>query len=353
MPRVYVFLLLAAFGLGLGPAYAAPAPPPDPFTVSNIKIDASAESATIARDQAMAQGRPLAWTRLFRRLTASALWPKQPELNDNALLRLIRSFEVSNERRSTTRYLAEVTFHFNPAAVRALLRQSNIAFTETRSRPVLVLPLIAGKQGFDPQSPWAQVWNDPSLKQGLVPFVVPMLFGPEAPLLSRADLAQLDWAAFEPLVRRYNVGEVIVAVASEDAKTVQMIEISATSRTPASFAYAQSTFLADAEAVAEKAAETWKTRNAVDYAKRARLTADVSFDSLEEWAKIRSQLGAVKSVADVDVVGLALNEAEINVTYSGRPEQLRDALAQQNLDLRNNGGQFTLQLAGRSAANSQ
>jgi hypothetical protein len=352
MSRVYVFLVLAVFGWVVSPRYAAAAPAPDPFTVSRVKVDATAESATIARDQAMAQGRPLAWTKLFRRLTASSVWAKQPDLDDNALLRLIRSFEVGNERRSTTRYLADVTFHFNPNAVRALLRQSNIAFTETRSRPVLVLPLTAGKQGFDPQSPWAQAWSDPTLQQGLVPFVVPMLFGPEAPLLSRADLAQLDWAAFEPLVRRYNVGEVIVAVAGDDAKTVQMVEITATARTASSFAYAQSTFAADAEAVAEKASETWKTRNAVDYATRARLTADVQFDSLGEWARIRSQLSAVKSIADVDVIGLALNEAEINVTFSGRPEQLRDALAQQNLDLRNNRGQFTLQVAGKSAANS-
>jgi hypothetical protein len=43
---------------------------------------------------------------------------KQPQLDDNQLLRLVRSFEVAGERRSTTRYLAEVTYHFNPAAVR-------------------------------------------------------------------------------------------------------------------------------------------------------------------------------------------------------------------------------------------
>jgi hypothetical protein len=55
----------------------------------------------------------------------------------------------------------------------------------------------------------------------------------------------------------------------------------------------------------------------------------------------------------LEVVGLTLHEAEINVTYSGRQEQLRDALAQQNLQLSNNNGQFSLQIAGATAANSQ
>jgi hypothetical protein len=171
-------------------------------------------------------------------------------------------------------------------------------------------------------------------------------------ILSRPDIAQADWAALGALARRYNAGEAVVAIVSEDAKTVQMIEISATSRVTASFAYANSTFPADVEAVADKVADTWKTRSAVNFATLARLTADVQFDSLDDWAKIRSHLGAVKAVADMDVTGLTLHEAEIQLTYFGRPEQLRDALAQQNLSLVNAAGQFTLQLAGKSAANT-
>jgi hypothetical protein len=133
-----------------------------------------------------------------------------------------------------------------------------------------------------------------------------------------------------------------------------MIEISATARTPSTFAFAQSNFAADADTVAEKAYETWKTRSAVNFAARARLTADVQFASLDEWVKIRAQLGAVRAVSDIDVIGLAFNEAEISISYAGRPEQLRDALAQQNLELDNSGGQFTLQLAGagNTAANA-
>jgi len=351
MSRFWLLVLLAALAVGT-PAMAAPAP--DLFTVSGIKVDASAESATTARDIAMTQGRPAAWTKLYRRLTAASMWAKQPQLDDNALLRLIRSFEVAGERRSTTRYLAEVIFHFNPVAVRAALRQSNIAYTDTRSRPAMVIPVIAGKPSFDPMSPWAMAWSEPALQQGLVPFVLPLNAAPEdAALLSRPDLGQLDWASLGPFARRHNVGAVIVASASEDAKTVQMVQISATGRAPFSFAYAQSTFPALAEVIAEKAAEIWKTRVSVDFATRARLTADVSFDSLDDWAKIRDGLGSIRAVTGLEVVGLALHEAEINVTYSGRQEQLRDALAQQNLQLSNSNGQFSLQIAGATAANSQ
>ena len=297
----------------------------------------------------MAQGRPKAWTKLFRRFTAPALWSRQPQLADTQIERLIRSFEVGNERRSTTRYLADVTFHFNAIAVRALFRQSGIAFTETRSRPLLVIPLVAGSN-FDPGGPWAMAWSDPSLQQGLVPTLLPQGDTADLAVLLRPDLAQLDWAGFAPLVRRYNVASVVLAIAGDDAKSVQVIQVAATGRTASTLAFAQASFSTDADAVADKIAEAWKTRTAVNYGQSSHIAADVTFDTPEEWARIRAGLGSVRAISDFDVVGLALHEAEIDLTYFGRADQLRDALAQQNLDLVNAGGSYTLQSASAPAA---
>ncbi len=355
MTRIAAFcLVVLCICAGLSPSLAAEAgpAPPDIFTVSTIRVDTTAESAISARDAAMAQGRPVAFTKLFRRFVTASQWGRQPQLSDIQILRMIRSFEVAGERRSTTRYLADVTYHFNPVAVRAALRQYGVAFTETRARPVLVLPIIAGTRSVDPMNPWAMVWDDPSVQQGLVPTITPLGDTQDLAALARAEPASLDWAAVAPLARRYDVAEVAVAIASEDAKSVQLIQLTAQARTASSFAYAQSTFLADAEAVMEKISEPWKTRSAVDYASRARLVAGVMFTSLEDWSKIRAQLSAIRAIEDFQVVGLALNEAEIDLTYFGRPEQLRDALAQANINLINNGGQYTLQLGGVNFANS-
>ena len=238
----------------------------------------------------MAQGRHDAWSKLFRRLTPTVNWRKEPALDEKTLERLIRATEVANERRNTTRYVADVAFHFNANAVRNLLRRSTITYTETRSPPALVIPLTSGTPGYDPASAWATAWKDASLQEGLVPFVTPDMGEADSDLLDRPDLAQLDWATMAPLVRRYNAGAVIIATASEDARTVQMIEVSPAGRTVASFAYAQSTFPADAGAVAEKAEDAWKTRNAVDYAVRGHFVADVEFGSLDDWARFAPAL---------------------------------------------------------------
>src|SRR5688572_1553776 len=186
MRRLLVLAFAVAAMSFAASAHAAPAPasaPADIFTVTDIRVDATAESAQTARDAAMAGGRPQAWSRIYRRLTPSAMWGRQPRLSDAQLFRLIRSFEVAGERRSTTRYLADVTFHFNPVAVRQALRQAGISFTEARSRPALVIPVVQDTP-FDPMSAWSAAWRDDVHRQSLVPMVLPEADAENADVLS-------------------------------------------------------------------------------------------------------------------------------------------------------------------------
>ena len=358
MLRPAILLLLGALVMS-APALAAPAPVqapaaaatpallPDLWTVGPVTLDATADSAQTARDQAASKGRAEAWTKLYRRIAATAQWPKQPQFDDNRIIRLIRSAPITNERRSITRYVADVTYRFNPAAVRQALRAAGIPFTEQRSKPALVVPVTADK-GFDPAGPWAMAWDDPEFDQGLVPVVLPKGDGEDAAILQMPNLAQLDWGALQAFADRYNASQVVLATASEDGKAFQIVRVTPTARLPSSFAYAQPNFPAVANAVIEQLNEAWKTRPVV-VATRATLIADVTFDSPADWARIRTAIGATKSIADMDVRGLMLHEAEVTLTYLGRPEQLKDALAQQNIALSGSDGNYSLALGGTTA----
>lgn len=232
MRRILISTLLATLGFASA-AYGEGAPPApvasaDLFTIGDVKVDATALSPRAARDLAMAQGRPLAWSKLFRRLTVEGAWASQPELADGQLLGLIRSVEVGNERHNTRRYLADVKYHFNPAAVRQLLRESNIASSEVR-------------------------------------------------------------------------------VANERAPSVR------------------------------------------DGGSSNRLAAHVWFDTMEDWVKLRARLKAVNEIAETDVVGLDPNEAQIGLVYTGQVEELGAAMAQQDLELNDTGGEYTLKLRNVAA----
>lgn len=361
MLRILIPVLLAGLGLASAAYGAAPliGAGDELFTIG-IKVEATAKSTRVARDLAMAQGRSLAWSKLLRRLTDEGEGQAPPRLADKQLFGLIRSVKANNERHNTKRYLADLVFSFNPAAVRQLLRKSNIDIIDTRAEPALVIPLTAGKDGFDPSSPWAIAWADPALRQGLVPMLVAE--GGTTGLPMPKNLTQLDWAAWEPMAQRYAASQVILAIASEDANTIQTIAVSAFGRTTASFVFAQSTFAADVEAVVEEVADEWKSavRLAMDQLPpltgeptRQHLMANVQFGTPGDLVAIRARLSNVDIVSEMDVVELAPNEARIDLTYVGEVKALQRSLARHYLELSDDGYEYWLDLGTAVIATSR
>lgn len=170
-------------------------------------------------------------------------------LADNELSRLIPLSEVRNERRNTTRYLAEATFHFSRTEVEKLLR------------------------------------------------------GPHDGLMERPESSPL------------------IPPTSEKTGLLDRVpEINEPKRLPSG-----------------------------NDGIRAILTADVRFDSLENWVKIRAQSALVTEISDFDVIGLSAHEAEIDLTYLGPIEDLTKAMARQNLELRNSAGHYVLELWNAAA----
>ena len=138
---------------------AAPAAAQDSlYTVSGVHVDATAQSSTEAMNAAIAQGRGKAFQVLYRRLTRQADWARQPALDAAALLRISRGYNIANERRSTTRYVADVTYMFNPEAVARTLRAAQIAFSQATAKRILVIPMSPGSI----MGPGPRRWRPPS-----------------------------------------------------------------------------------------------------------------------------------------------------------------------------------------------
>src|ERR1700687_5824716 len=185
--------MLKSFGrltavLGILFVFAMPgARADDLWTVSHISVDATGPSPSTAKDAALAQGRQSAWAQLFRRLTPATEWARQPQLTPAELEQMVKSFDIANERHSSTRYLPTVTYLFNPASVRTVLRKYALQFSESTAKPVLVVPLTAN--AWAPDSPWSQAWTTTAHAGHLVPIVVPVGDVAEMQLLSTISTA--------------------------------------------------------------------------------------------------------------------------------------------------------------------
>ena len=340
-------LILAS---GIAPAASAERNPV--YTVSRMPVDVTAETATLARARALLDGQRRALSRLLRRITLAADAPLMPELTDEQITSLVQGFEVHGEKTSTVRYLAEVTFGFKRREVRTMLTDANIAFAETMSLPVLVVPVYASAGAmllWEDENRWREAWQKLSARDGLVPVQVPL--GDLADLRDlNADQAILpDLERLAAIAERHGARDSVVAQAriTIDVRTnTRVLEITVERHGLAK----QGVTVVDSvrgEALEEvgllldrgvgrvalEIEESWKRENLVTPGLETRVTAMVPISSFSRWLEIRRKLEGIAVLARWDLVRMTTREAVADLWVQGDPEQLRLALAQSDLEL--------------------
>ena len=83
---------------------------------------------------------------------------------------MIRAQEIANEKRSGTRYLADVTIAFNPNAVSQYMRAKGLTLISTQSRDRLVIPILQGAGLWDGNE-WVEAWQRRAICQCVNPSV--------------------------------------------------------------------------------------------------------------------------------------------------------------------------------------
>ena len=319
------------------------------YSVSNVHVDATGASSTEALNAAITQGRGKAFQIVYRRLTRQADWPKQPTLDAAGLLRISRGYNIANERRSTTRYVADVTYMFNPDAVARLLRSSQIAFSQSQAKRILVIPMSPSVS----HGPWAQALMAPTFRESQVPFTV--LGAEDEAALAGLNFETAGWNDVAAVASRAHVSEVGLAQAiyANGKMTVNIRRLGVgeqpvkTSVEVPMLQTVGTTYPAAAQAAVRAIEDLWKTRTVIDFSQRGRLAADVRIASLAQWGEIQTALGQISNVTGVTVTAMTANYARINLGYQGGVDQLREAVGEAGLSLTSRGGQWTLARAGQ------
>jgi hypothetical protein len=327
-----------------------------------VPVDATAANASAARDLAIAEGEQQAFRMLMDRLTQPNDRARVPKVTLAQLNDLVQGFEVANERRSGVRYLADYTFHFRPEAVRQFLRRAGIAFAETPSKPLIVLPVLhaLGRSLlWDDPNPWREAWANTKSASGLVPLVRPFGDLDDVQAIDADTAAQGDDAGLRAVAKRYGDGDVLVTQATLKIDGGQhIVDVTSTRYTPG-VAGVEQTWVSsttanpgesDADAMGRAVAatqaqveEAWRLANTLDTNQSGTLLARVPAASLQEWVAVRDRLSGMAAVRSSRLLALDREGARIEIRFIGDAMQLRLALAQRDLELSGNDPDWVLQ----------
>ncbi len=340
----------------------------DVFTVANISVDVTAKTAAAARKQALAEGEKRAFDLLLKRLTMRIDHQRLPVLNAKEISGYVQDFGVANEKNSTVRYLANLTYRFKPRDIRFLLRDSEVQFAETRSKPLLVLPVyqVAGAVSlWDDPNPWRQAWSEHSKGDKKFKFdgLVPMIFASgdltDIAIIGAELAVKGDEQRLAAIAKRYRVATTMVALATlrstSRGKPVLKINIYRYGDNEGRQAFSTEIPARQDEgldALLKRAAieirarveDQWKADNLLEFERAGVVAVTLPIDSLKQWVDAKRRLARVAVIENAELVLLSRNEARLNIHFIGEAEQLQLALAQADMVLTEEEGSWIVKL---------
>lgn len=346
---------LMALTLLLG-ATSTPSLAADVFTVTGISVDATAETATQARNAAIADGQRRALEVLLKRLALQEDWSLLPTVDTAMAEGMVRSFQVANEKRSATRYLANLSVTFQPSAVRNLFTARSIPFSESRERTAVIVPVLTDASGdrlWDEGNVWTAAWAATDLDNILTPMVVPLGDIGDMTTLSVEQALGGDRPALTNLANRYGADRVMIAHAqtgdTPSALSVRVITYPAGEGAPKSWSgretnapSLQAAALRLAGRFVDATQADWKRESTVRFAERAVLSASVAYESIGEWQTIRNRLSQIPLIQKTTIVAISTEGAQVELDYVGTIDTLELNLAQKSLTLNNLEGYWYL-----------
>jgi len=319
------------------------------YTVGPVSVDVTAESAAKAREQALAAAHERAFDRLIGRIVPERAQARVPDAGYERIATLVRDFEVGNEKRSSVRYLADLTIRFQRKAVRGFLREHDVPFAETRSDPLVVLPLYGEGGGavlWQEPNPWRAAWANRGADDGLVPLEVPLGDLQDMQTVRARAALDLRWKPLSEIAARYGGKDVLITQAIPDGPSARRLQL--VSRRVGAEGQEQ-TWVATVQRRADEARKdmfdraagrvaraverSWKLANVVRFESEAQMRVYVPLDGLDRWVTVRRRLNGIPLVGDARLRRLSRAQAEVALVYYGDVAQLRRAMAQRDLTL--------------------
>ncbi len=355
VPFLSIYLVL------LGGWPSASAQTASVFTVKDIRVDATAENAVAAKEQAHIDGQRKGLARLLRRLVPASDHDRLPDANRLPVERYVQNFEIADERLSNTRYLARMTVTFDPEGVRSLLQAERLPFSDQPSAPLVVLPLYEDPRApalWPENNPWWAAWAETLDGGRLLRLIMPLGDLEDMGVVTIEQARNGDAAALQRLANRYGAEDVIVVSATPLADgtagrpvSVRLAAMRAgaveQSGQPFDLEGAPGQPLADVlrgavSQLQNSLDEQWKRANLLRLDTGGLMFVDIPIASLADWVEINRNLETLPEVSQVEIATFAQKLVQVQIYYVGDEVGFERALGGLGLTLSREGDSWLL-----------
>lgn len=344
----------------------------DQYSVKGISVDTTAASTPQAQTKAIGIGQRRAFYTLLRKLIPAAYHMDIPILPDEDITPLVAGIQVANERTAPQRYLADLTFEFKRQEIRNILRNAGLPFSEAVGKPLLVLPIFNDGERkilWEEPNPWRAAWVDvidyavrPEIAETNLddaaqtlsqPVIVPAGDFPDIQAIDARQAVSLDEDAIGVIESNYDtIGTLVISATLREDKDGSLILDISRQRSGQFLATVIDSYKGNDDPdflmqsaildILQKQQEDWKQQNIIDFSVENTLAVTTTITGLEDWLRLQEKVKRLSSVSATKTVDLSVSKAFWHITFLGSMDQLKSSLAQQDLQLVDNNGYWTL-----------
>lgn len=331
------------------------------FTIRDIRVDETAANANRARQAALLQAEEDAYNRLLRKITQPESRALLPDLSVAERQSLISGIDFVQEQSSSRRYIAILNVRFEPSQFSAFLARYNVPHVLATGPQILVLH--AHQRGlskvlWQADQPLEEARGEVDWVNRIRSYRFARGDIQQRLSASAAEILNIDLAAAERAGRRIGFSSVLV-IGSKIEKMAGghsqiTYQFSATDSglmgtgaiiIPGPRANNETEALvAMYDTILEENDSAWRDRLLVDTGTQGEIQVMVPTLSLPDMAKYEKILSEVSLVQSYSIIEIGLPLSVFQIRYTGRQDQLVQALKFAGLDLKPYGNQMMIEM---------
>lgn len=346
MNRRFFQIALAALALVI--LFRGPATAQDLFEVNGLRVDESAADEVKAKFGAIESAQERALQIVLRRLVQAEDIDRLSQIDGERLARMVRDYDIADEKLGGGRYLATISVRFVPEEVANALKDAQIPFAMTRSRPIVVLPVLdtgSARRLWDDPNPWRRAWAGRTPYPGLFSVMMPAGDLSDVATVNVNQAISADPDAMLAIARKYQATGAMVAIASisgNQASRLVAVKLEfvggnndgATVERRFKGSGNLTAFLGQVVTqILDGLERDWKQENILDFSQVERMSVLVPIKGLGGWRDVRERLDGMSRIQSLSMARMSQEEVELDLVFVGSTVQLRSALAQQGLEL--------------------
>lgn len=304
----------------------------DPYVVTGVHVDASAKNALEAQTLAISEGQTRAANIMVNRMSLASERDQKGfggvSPQDGA--KMIRALEIGNEKRSGSRYLADITVAFNPNAISQYMRAKGITLIATQSRDRLVIPVLDGAGLWDGNE-WMQAWQEAEFGNSLTPLSVITPRAGLAPLMGNRSGANMSMQKLQAIGRMFGVQQIVIAhaTAGYDGYVVTLKDISLDTRMSRTFGPLKALGANQLANLSLQAVEEdWKASSVSSVnSKSVVIPVSILYRSQTEWQELQDIINGSAQIRSAQLTAISKRGALMTLTFGGDFERLRNELS--------------------------